>query len=41
MPAFGAAGSDECAGRRDVIRTEITIFEPLASAFAEECMRRF
>jgi hypothetical protein len=24
-----------------VIGTEITVFEPLASAFAEDCLRRF
>lgn len=31
----------EVAGASGVIGTEITIFEPLAGAFAEECLRRF
>jgi LysM repeat protein len=31
----------ENAGASGVIGTEITIFEPLARAFAEECLRRF
>jgi hypothetical protein len=31
----------EVAGACGVIGTEITIFEPLAKAFAEECLRRF
>lgn len=31
----------ENANAAGVIGTEITIFEPLASAFGEECLRRF
>src|SRR5207244_9744776 len=31
----------DVAGAAGVIGTEITIFEPLACAFAEECLRRF
>ena len=31
----------ELAGASGVIGTEITVFEPLAGAFAEECLRRF
>jgi hypothetical protein len=35
------SGFVEVAGASGVIGTEITIFEPLARAFAEECLRRF
>lgn len=31
----------ETSGASGVIGTEITVFEPLASAFAEDCLRRF
>jgi hypothetical protein len=35
------SGFVETAGAAGVIGTEITVFEPLASTFAEDCLRRF
>ena len=35
------SGFIETSGAAGVIGTEITIFEPLAVQFAEECLRRF